>query len=467
VIGASAGPDTRRELATLPLAAALAIAGIGLASGPLRTLVLLAAGIIVAITLASLPVVAVTAGLALVPLEVVHTPLPPTVSPTESCLILAAGGWLARCALTGRRPWDSLPVTGGLFLLAASIAPGVIVAPEPMLVAKSLVMWLVFFLCAQSVICTASKSEIDRLLLVAIGAGAVTAVVATVQVQAGAAQHLVDAGTNASGRATGTFTQPNTLASYLVMLLPAAIAYSVCDNRLRRWYALAAALMMVAGTAFSLSRAGLIVVAIILLATLVWRHARRAIGAALGIVAVGAALIAIAAPALATAVPQVRTVEQRMLSLRAGSQGGDLRTRIWATAPAMAENHPLFGVGTNEFPLYAPRYQLIDPERPPDPGVVGYEPVQHAHNIALTLLAERGMVGILALVVLTRGLIATWRRTPRSLPPQAFAGWGALAACGCMGLVDYPLGNNVLAALCFVAVAIVGARGRLGTAQLH
>ena len=105
----------------------------------------------------------------------------------------------------------------------------------------------------------------------------------------------------------------------------------------------------------------------------------------------------------------------------------------------------------------APHYGLYEPTT--------NAPIPHAHNIALTLGAERGLLGIVGflwlLVALVRVVIRGARRTSgfeRGLVTGVAA---ALLAISVKGLFDYDIGNHVVAATLFLMAgfAVVLSRG--------
>jgi O-antigen ligase len=94
------------------------------------------------------------------------------------------------------------------------------------------------------------------------------------------------------------------------------------------------------------------------------------------------------------------------------------RLAHWQTAQEMARYHPILGVGIGNYEPVYPGYALINWE----------EPLGHAHNFYLNLLAETGVIGLAAygaLWIVVFGL--TWRVTRRA------AGWSRGAALGLIG----------------------------------
>jgi O-antigen ligase len=87
--------------------------------------------------------------------------------------------------------------------------------------------------------------------------------------------------------------------------------------------------------------------------------------------------------------PEVRSVSERLVLLRVGF--------------AAVQQHPLFGLGAGTFTEWVARL----PGRP--------APIEPIHNVPLLVVAETGLVGILAWLVLGAGIARRvwrgWRRT--------------------------------------------------------
>ena len=105
---------------------------------------------------------------------------------------------------------------------------------------------------------------------------------------------------------------------------------------------------------------------------------------------------AVALVALGVVSPQVRERLQRTThALSASEQGFDTalsgRTRIWGAAICMAREHPFNGVGARSF---RDAFPACDPT-PDEPAAWGEGPALHAHQVALEILSETGVFGLL------------------------------------------------------------------------
>lgn len=402
------------------------------------------------------PLALVGAAIAFIPLEFLALPLGGAgITTTEALFGLAGLGWAARRLGEGRSPRSGTPLDAPVVLLLLSVVPGLLLAADPAAVARVLVMWTLFALVLAAVADEGGPATVRRLLWLLAAAGATTAAISAVR-SGGRPEELSALGDVAVNRAVGAFGDPNIFGTFLALALPGALALSLTGPAGRRPLALGAAGLIVAGLGLSLSRGGLLAAATALVAMLAWRPFRRvALPAAVLVVALSVA----GANPLAR-VEQVDTVIKRVASIRyAGQSVADQRLDLYRTTPQIIADHPLFGVGENQFSAVAPRYQLIDV-------TTGYT-FDHAHNAALTVGAELGLVGLAALlwivVALARLVLRACSRASgdRALGIAVAAALTALAA---QGLVDYTLRSNVIAALAAVLAGCAASLARPPTA---
>jgi len=101
-----------------------------------------------------------------------------------------------------------------------------------------------------------------------------------------------------------------------------------------------------------------------------------------GVIAVGAAGVGgLAALPLLSRLPRFASV------LNLGSGTSFFRVKLWVSAWRMFLDHPLFGVGPDNF-LYQYRSRYILPEAWQEPNL------SHPHNIALDYLSRLGLLGV-------------------------------------------------------------------------
>jgi O-antigen ligase len=442
------------------LGAALVVGSLELAyrTEPLLPLTVFAA--VGVVTLAWMrPVASVCLAIAAVPLEIFSLKVGAGgLSPPEALLLVSGWTWAARRLASGHPPFSPSLPGKPLALLLVAILPGIVVAQQPSAVLKVLLMWTSFLLVYQLIVAEAGPRDVQTILVVLAFSAAVVSAVAITKT-AGHPQELLQSGTAARGRATGTFTQPNQLASFLALALGPALILAFSGPRALRPVAGAAALLGFAGVALSLSRGGAFAVFGCLLTLLLWPPIRRA---ALGALVVAAVIVGFGGNPLGN-VQEVDTVFQRLSSVNYAVQGrSDPRFQIWKTAPEIFADHPLTGVGANQFSTVAPSYNLIE--------TTTGEVYDHAHDVPLTIAAELGILGLLGWgwLVLATGIVAVRALRRRAGP------WGALVvavlaslvAVGLGGIVDYTVGSNVIGAsvMILLACAVVLARANPGAA---
>lgn len=441
------------ELAVPPLAAALlglAVVQIAYRTEPIIPLVLVGGAALGALCLWR-PFYTLLVAILLAPLELLSFKLGAVgITPTEALLAGAGLSWAAGRVVRGEAPWVPSPVTWPLAALVLALVPGIAIVDTPFEVIKVLILWTAYFFVCQMVIEQGTRERIRLVLLALAVSAAVVGIMAVVK-SGGAAPQLVGAGDTATGRASGSFGHPNTLATFEALALPGALALGLAGRVRLRPLALAAFAMIFAGLALSLSRGGLLAVGGALVMMMAWAPFRRT-------VIVGGVVVLIIA--VSTGNPLGDTQQGQVLSQRLGSVGYsaggvDPRFRVWEVTPRIIAANPIFGIGENAFPKVAARYGLL----------LGNSAAtyQHAHNIFLTITVELGFVGLAALIWLSVALvfvlIAAYRAVPSDRgPPTAVA--AAFTALLLQGMVDYTLRSAAIVGLVFTLAgcAVVLAR---------
>src|SRR5215218_5208998 len=339
------------------------------------------------------PVWSLYLGILLIPLDLISFKLGGAgLSPAEAVFVLTGGAWACRRLALGELPWVSTPLTGPLALLVLAVLPGVATAVDSFVVWKVVVLWGAFFFIFQMIAAEGDERSIRQLLFVLAISGGIVGAIA-ISGTATQQPELVGVGDVARGRAKGTFGHPNTLAAFLALGLPGALALGLHGRLSWRPAALAAFGAMLVGISLSLSRGGLLAIAGALGLMLLWAPFRRAIVVAV----VAAALLYAGGAHPLAAAPEVSTVTQRLNTVRYSAAGVDPRFFVWERTPDVVVDSFPFGVGANNFPLVAPRYGLLL-------GAAAESPYEHAHNIPLTFLAELGVAGFVAVIWLAVAL---------------------------------------------------------------
>jgi O-antigen ligase len=136
------------------------------------------------------------------------------------------------------------------------------------------------------------------------------------------------------------------------------------------------------------------------------------------------------------------------LNLSVGS--GFIRVNLWQSAWAMWLDHPLLGVGPDNF-LYAYRSFYILPAAWKEPEL------SHAHNLILDPLARIGALGLIALAAVAAGFVARARAALRNVAarPLVIGALGLAAAAAAHGMVDHSFFLPDLAYAFMIAAGLI------------
>ena len=253
------------------------------------------------------------------------------------------------------------------------------------------------------------------------------------------------------GRASGSFSIPNSFAGFLLLLLPAVAALTLRRRAAateRIWWGWVG-LVFSLGLVLTLSRGAGLALA---LALPVWPLLaarggwRRRAGLALGVFLVLAAI----GVAVVTKYPPAR---ERFARLVADS-GEVTRPHLWRGAWRLWRDAPVFGTGSGSYNVLFEKYR---PERFRD------EPMW-AHNEYLNTLSDYGAVGFLLFFGAVGAIAVRCARPPRPeqrgrrglADPFVVAGWATgLLAFGLQMTLDFHLKIPALALACAVVAALI------------
>jgi O-antigen ligase len=186
----------------------------------------------------------------------------------------------------------------------------------------------------------------------------------------------------ASARLQGAGGDPNGLAASLVAAVVLAGALAASSRRpWARVAPVAAIPALVAGLVASQSRGGGIAALLTVLVAFVVFERGRVHVAAFTLLAVGAAIMWFSTTPGAW---------QRVTNFNAGGSG---RSTLWTGAWRAAKDHPVAGVGLNNFRSVAPDYAR-QPGQLQEVQILTEQP-RYVHNTYLQLLAENGVIGLL------------------------------------------------------------------------
>jgi O-antigen ligase len=411
----------RVYLSPLGIFIALALLAAAIALLPLTLALLLIVGASVLITLIYLPEVGVYLLVFAIPFGSLF-PLPfggANLTAADGLLLLVIARWLARGVIRGKIFFKAPPLLLPFVIFLLAVGVSFTVALSLQAAFKELFKWiemlLAYWLIAQEFDAVGRPAQVERILIALLLAGLAEAALGFYQFffRAGPEGFLLFGGTNL--RAFGTFEQPNPYAGYLGLIIPLAfgIILGTVANR-RRWNLLILAFVslgaMLAALFFSLSRGAWVGVGLALIA-MVMLWSRR--GAVLA-VTLSAFIVMIAILGQLNLIPDV--VSERFSTVSdyfsfqdvRGIPPNDANFAIlereahWQSAWDMFVDHPWLGVGFGNYALVYPAYALP----------LWDDPLGHAHNYPLNVLAESGIVGLLGYLILWGAIFwSAWRAT--------------------------------------------------------
>jgi len=395
------------------------------------------------------PQLGICAGIASVPLDVLHASGGSfQLTALKALLLLSAGAVVLR-ALWGadrlRVPAALVTFGLGLVWMATALAH----ARDEAIVERMLVTWTAFGIVALYV-ANGTPRQIRQVLWSIVFSAAATSLYA---IATGSAQQAVDSATAVTGRATGSFTHPNQLAFFLVMALPAGIVLAVRPGRPSlRLLAAGSSVAIFVALVLTLTRGAFIGVGIALIVMLTWQPFRRAIAAVLLLLGV---IAAVNFNAISHS-KEINLVGARLATVTNSQEANqnNERLRIWSTVPQISADHPIFGIGLGNFHSYSLQYGLSE----------GGQAFEHAHDVTLTVLVEQGIPGLilflLTLFFAVRAALAVLRRRTSALFPFGLAVAAGLAGLFVNGLTDYPPGDAPNMALIMVEIGLLLAVSR-------
>jgi O-antigen ligase len=376
------------------------------------------------------PMVGVYAAVLCVPAEALNLSFGSFgLTPTKAILLLVGGIVVLRFLMSGhlRKPHPAYVA----FIVGQAITIlGLLVAKDTFVVLKLSVTWSAF-LAVSMLVASAEMRQVKIILYCISIAGAILAVESILH---GTSQSLVNGGQAATDRAQGSFTHPAQLAFWLVLAIPPALVLAMVGRPNLRPILLGTAALSIAGLALTLTRGAIVGFAGSLVVLLFWKPFRRF---ALVLVVLAGVYTVVNFKTISQS-KELSVVTTRLSTVAQGAQTGGKRVQIWATTPRIIAAHPLLGVGAGNFDTVSLEYGLSE----------GGAPFDHAHDLALTVAAERGLGALAMLIVFLvamagTGVNALRDRTHR-LYPYALGLCAALFGLLIDSLVDYPPGQDAV-----------------------
>lgn len=220
------------------------------------------------------------------------------------------------------------------------------------------------------------------------------------------AQAAIGTGVHADGitRATATYPHPNNLCLYLERTALLTAGLLLTRWRPRLCYALV--LLQCAGIAATFSRGGLVALFVGAAALIWWIRSRRLLRL-LAVVTVCVLFVALS------------LFRNRLFDL-GGSGNEPTRFAIWRSSIHMIRDHPITGVGLDQF-LYQYWRRYVEP------GAWAERYTAHPHNLILDVWLSLGIVGLAVAAWIAAGVTREVWRVRRFAPADAIAA-GAFAA---------------------------------------
>ncbi|MFI1563009.1 O-antigen ligase family protein [Streptomyces sp. NPDC020490] len=283
----------------------------------------------------------------------------------------------------------------------------------------------------------------------------------------GVHQYVTGTGASYQGediRAVGTFgaTDVMGMATVVSFGLVSALGLALGRGPVRqRAVAAGCAAALVLPLALSFSRGAWIATAVTCCVLLVLSGLRRALR-------VGAALVAAGVVLVGGFGAGTTPLQERIGSIAQVTDAPDQsvvdRYTMWAAAVDMWREHPLTGVGLKGFPDYRDAHASLALSSASDTEGAGAafrrQPLLSPHNMYLLVLAEQGLLGVLALAGSWLALLVCGLRGLRRARGHGGGLDCALVACGLLvwQLVDFAYADiggpsTVLTAVCFGLVA--------------
>ncbi len=297
--------------------------------------------------------------------------------------VLALGAWLARARVDADgmrralRPHRRLLVVAALLLAWLTLSQAW--AADSARAGSGVISWYVNAAALVAMVTLLRTSRDVKLVIAALVAAIVASValgLSGLELGAGA-----DAATVREGRLQGASGDPNFMAAFIVLALVLAATLFGATRAASRFALPGAIAVLVVGLAATESRGGLLAALVCLVAAIAVMRGRRL--AVLGV----AALVLLVGGAWVSANPGVI---ERIES--AQSDRGNGREDLWLVARRMGAEHPITGVGLDNFTVRSPQYVR-------EPGSMRYvelvvERPHETHNTYLQVFAETGLVGL-------------------------------------------------------------------------
>lgn len=384
------------------------------------------------------PMVGVYAAILCVPAEALNLSFGSFgLTPTKAILLLIGGVIVIRFVTVGhmRRPHPAYIA----FLLGQIVTIlGLLVAQDTFVVIKLWVTWSAFLAVSMFI----ASAEIRQIKIIFYCLCIAGTMLALESIAHGTNQTLVNGGRAATDRAQGSFTHPAQLAFWLLLSISPTLILAMIVRPSLRPAVLAAAALSIAGLLLTLTRGAVVGFAGSLFVLLFWARFRRF---ALVLLALAAVYTVVNFNTIAHS-REISVVTTRLSTVSQGASAGGERLLIWKTAPSIIAAHPLLGVGAGNFYTVSLAYGLSEDGLP----------FEHAHDLALTIAAERGLFALALLIWFLAAVAKTGidalRDRASELYPYVLGLCAALFGLFIDSFVDYPPSQDAVMGTLMIAV---------------
>ena len=260
-----------------------------------------------------------------------------------------------------------------------------------------------------------------------------------------------------SNRAVGVFSQPNEYGLFCAMAWAFALGIACLTEGFVKYFAAVTSVLSLAGLALSFSRGawlGALMTAIVMAILVPQTRRPQAVAVITTVSVLGASLVA----APYWQLPGL--LWSRFASIFVGeSSPYDNRPALLDEGLRQWGERPALGQGPNMYPVEA---RTLDSNTRTLEG-------QHAHNLIVTIGAEQGIVGLIALGLFVAAIVVAVRaarrfaapkgqRQPTQVPLGAavtLSAMGAMVAVFTAGLVDYPLRNPIVRGFFWLMIGLL------------
>lgn len=379
------------------------------------------------------------------------------LSATDLLLAAAIAHWFADGVRRGSLRLEPPALTGWIGLYLAALLLATYAAADLTEAAREVIKWIELLLVVWLVGQTLTGDQCRWLALALLTGGAL-------QGAYGLYQFIFRIGPDAFVllgrfmRAAGSFHQPNPYAGYLGLSLPVAVSLALwgwqrlvdlaAPGRERTtallWALLYSGLtgLLAGGMLASWSRGGWLGAAVGVGLVIVLRSRRMLLaGLAAGLALLLLGVLGGLNPAVVPAPIAERLADvpaylgvgiQEIVRQPVTDENFSVIERLahWLAAVRMWETAPWLGVGPGNYATVYPAVRL-----PLWEGALG-----HAHNIYLNVLAETGLIGLAAYLLMWAGVVVwLWRQTRRAAP----ASWQRALLVGVLGVVAHLSVHNL------------------------